>query len=322
MKVLITGGAGFIGHYLTRYHAGKGDQVYIIDNLFKSEGEPADHISELLNSENVIFHKADLTEPLNLPDLPKKFDIVYHLAAINGTKLFYEMPYQVARINLLATLNLLDCLENKEVGRIVYASSSEVYADSDKVGLLKIPSDETVPAVFTQPTHSRFSYGTSKFMGEVLCAEFGKTKKVPTSIVRYHNVYGPAMGNHHVIPEFIVRIQNGENPFSIYGGNETRAFCYIDDAVTATVEVAKCDAAIGEIVHIGNAKEEIDIQSLAKICMKIQGKEVEIVEKGRREASVSRRCPDTTKLKSLTGFEAKVSLQEGLEKTTAWYLKN
>src|SRR5690606_22252566 len=114
------------------------------------------------------------------------------------------------RINLLATLNLLDCLETKEVGRIVYASSSEVYADSNKVGLLKIPSDESVPSVFTQLTHSRYSYGTSKFMGEVLCEKFGKTKKVPHTIVHYHNVYGPAMGNHHVIPDFIVRIQNGE----------------------------------------------------------------------------------------------------------------
>jgi UDP-glucose 4-epimerase len=322
MNILITGGAGFIGHHLSRYHAERGDNVYVIDNLFKSGGKLASHLSSLFDLKNVFFHKTDLAQPVTLKDLPAEFEIVYHLAAINGTKLFYEMPYQVARVNLLTTLNLLDYLGNKKVGRILYASSSEVYADADQVGLLKIPTDESIPAVFTQPTHSRFSYGTSKFMGEVLCAEFGKAKKVPTSIVRYHNVYGPAMGNHHVIPEFIVKIQKDENPLAIYGGEETRAFCYIDDAVTATVKVATNEATVGEIVHVGNSKEEIDIKNLAKICMSIQGKKFALSEKGRRESSVSRRCPDTTKLKSLTGFEAKVSLQEGLEKTTAWYLKN
>ena len=137
---------------------------------------------------------------------------MYHLAAINGTKLFYEIPYQLARTNLLLTMNLLDWLENVPVGRLLYTSSSEVYADSDKVGLLKIPTDESIPVVFTQPMDDRFSYGASKFMGEFLCLRFGRQFKIPATVIRYHNIYGPRMGQKHVIPDFIGKILRKEKP--------------------------------------------------------------------------------------------------------------
>lgn len=322
MKVLLTGGTGFIGSHLAKLHVSRGDEVHIIDNLFKTQGTEDAWLKELFEMPKVHFHKLDLTQPivdkLKVPEL----DIVYHLAAINGTRLFYEIPYQLARTNLLLTLNLLDALEKRKVGKLVYTSTSEVYADSDAVGLLKIPTNEETPVVFTQPTNDRFSYGTSKFMGEFLCSRFGRHFKIPTSVVRYHNIYGPAMGTKHVISEFILRVQQGENPFKIYGGDETRAFCYVSDAAEATRLVAMTPACDGEIVHIGKSDEEIKIGELAQIVMDLMKKKAPIVEQGRRAASVSRRCPDTSKLQRLTGFKANISLREGVQKTIDWYLKS
>ena len=251
--ILITGGAGFIGYHLARYHWQLGDSVVLLDNCFKNEGKIDQGFQEFIAHSNVRFILADLTQPLRDINAGNEFSVVYHLAAINGTRLFYEMPFEVARTNLLSTLNLLEWLQLKTVGRLVYASTSEVYADAGELGLLKIPTSEEIPVVFTQPTKVRFSYGTSKFMGEFLCLQFGKKANVSTSVVRYHNIYGPRMGDKHVIPEFIARIEKGENPFRIYGGSETRAFCYVDDAVEATYRVAAASSCGNEVIHIGNS---------------------------------------------------------------------
>lgn len=321
MKVLITGGAGFIGYHLARYHQQRGDGVLLIDNLFKSDGRVDEAFERLIESTGVQYWAVDLTKPLTVGAEEGPFDVVYHLAAINGTRLFYEMPYQVARTNLLITLHLLDWLEGQAIGKMIYASTSEVYAGCGEVGLLAIPTKEDTPVVFPQPTNVRFSYGTSKFMGEFLCFHFGQKQKVPTAVVRYHNIYGPRMGTKHVMPEFIARMQRRETPFRIYGGKETRAFCYVDDAVIATYLVGTSSSCDGEIVHIGNSREEIEIEALARLMMDELGERVEIQECGGRAGSVMRRCPDTNKLKKLTGFEAEMGLKEGLARTIKWYLK-
>lgn len=322
MNVLITGGAGFIGYHLAEYHRQRGDRVVILDNLFKSEGRVDLAFEALVGSPDVTYVATDLTKPLVPVEAVEGdgFDIVYHLAAINGTRLFYEIPYQVARTNLLITLHLLDWLEGRRVGRLIYASTSEVYAGCEQVGLLTVPTGEDIPVVFPQPTNVRFSYGTSKFMGEFLCFQFGRTRSVPVSVVRYHNIYGSRMGTKHVIPEFILRLQRRENPFRIYGGHETRAFCYVEDAVEATRLVAETPGCDQEIVHIGNSREEITIEALARLLMEQFGERFEIQECGGRSGSVNRRCPDTSKLARLSGFEARVPLKEGLARTKAWYL--
>lgn len=321
-NILVTGGAGFVGFHLANHHARLGDRVTILDNFFKTEGERDKEFDALLKCKDVRMIQVDLTKPLVNIDVSDSIDVVYHLAAINGTRLFYEMPYQVSRDNLLMTLNLLNWLEEKKVGRLLYSSSSEVYAGAEKFDLLKIPTDEFAPVIFPQPTDMRFSYGTSKFMGEFLCFHFGKHFNTPTSVIRYHNIYGTRMGSKHVIPEFALRLKKGEDPFNIYGGNETRAFCYVDDAVEATYKVALTPECTDEIIHIGNSKEEITIEKLAKLMMKLHGVTYDIKECGGRSSSVSRRCPDTSKLNKLTGFDAKVGLSEGVEKTMKWYLEN
>lgn len=320
MKVLIAGGAGFIGYYLALRHVQDGDDVTIVDNLSKSDGRADALFEKLITEPGVEYLDLDLTHPTGLP--PKSYEVVYHLAAINGTRLFYEIPYELAKTNLLITLNLLDVLEHNPPARLVYASSSEVYAEAATLGLLTVPTDETVPVIFTQPTPARFSYGTSKFMGEFLCSYFGKKYNTPTTTIRYHNIYGPRMGNKHVIPEFIARARIGENPFKVYGGKETRAFCYVEDAVTATKLVASMATGDSEIIHIGNPKEEIAIKDLARLILEKMNVDVPIEVEDAPPGSVSRRCPDISKLKSLTRFEPKFALDQGLDTTLEWYLAN
>lgn len=322
MKVLITGGAGFIGYHLARYHEERGDSVYILDNFFKTSGKLDKELDDLAGRPNVHMIRVDLTRTINDINVPISLDIVYHLAAINGTQLFYEIPYEVARNNLLMTLNLLDWLEDRKVRRLIYTSSSEVYAGGEELGLLRIPTDENASVVFVQPTNPRFSYGTSKFMGEFLCFHCSKVYNMPVTVVRYHNIYGPRMGHRHVIPEFILRLKDGEKPFRIYGGSENRAFCYVDDAVQSTYLVATTSGCENEIIHIGNSAEEITIENLAGLLMDLFCGQFEIMECGHRSGSVSRRCPDTSKLQMLTGFKAKVDLKKGLSKTLDWYINH
>lgn len=320
MKVVVTGGAGFIGFHLACHHAARADQVVLLDNLFKAQGAPDPELQALLTRPGVRLIRQDLTEPLRgIEEALDGADVVYHLAAINGTQLFYDIPYQVARTNCLATLTLLDALTRHPPKRLLYSSSSEVYAGAEPLGLLRIPTDERIPVVFAQPTEPRFSYGTSKFMGEVLCQAFARQLRVPCTVVRYHNIYGPRMGTRHVIPEFIERVLRREDPFDLFGGHETRAFCYVDDAVEATVRVAEAPARDEQLVHVGNPHEEIRIVDLARLVMELMGAHAELRERGSRSGSVSRRCPDITRLKALTGFEPAVNLREGLARTVAWY---
>jgi len=318
VKVAITGGAGFIGFHLASAHALDGDDVTLIDSLAKSGGAPDPDLAGLLAGGKVKLVRFDLaTDGASLVGLGP-FDIVYHLAAINGTQLFYDIPYELARINLRITLNLLDALAVSPPRRLVYTSSSEVYADAESLGALKVPTDESAPVVFTQPTAVRFSYGTSKFMGEFLCLRFGERYGVPTTVVRYHNVYGPRMGDRHVVPQLLERIEQGEDPLRVYGTDETRAFCYVSDAVEATRRVAA--AAPADIVHIGDPRNEVRIDDLAGRLLRLLGRKVPIVEAGRRDGSVSRRCPDISRLEALTGFSPRVSLDDGLERTAKWYV--
>jgi len=306
-----------VGFHVSRAHAAAGDSVILVDNLSKTGGRTDPELDELLSQPNVELLTTDLTTDASGVAASGPFDLVYHLAAINGTHLFYEIPYELARTNIAITVNVLRALEAAPPRRLVYASTSEVYADGEALGTLRIPTDESTAVVFAQPTNARFSYGASKFIGEFLCLQFQERYGVSTTVVRPHNVYGPRMGTRHVVPELVNRIMAGERPLRVYGPEETRAFCYIDDVVDAIRKVAELTEPC-DIVHIGDPKE-IRIADLAKRIMAVMGVDLEIVDGGRRPHSVSRRCPDISKLQRLTGFTPQVGLDEGLRRTVRWY---
>lgn len=321
MAALVTGGAGFIGFALSKALAEKGYSVTIADNLFR--GRKDAEFEELCSRPNVSFINSDLTKPESFPRLgkPDGYDYVYHLAAINGTRLFYEMPEEVLRVNILACINLLDWFKGAKKSKVLFSSSSETYAGTVAMGKAKIPTPETVPLSVQDVKNPRWSYAGSKILGELLFINYARKHGFPFSIVRYHNIYGPRMGTEHVIPEFILRAGRREDPFTIKGGSQTRAFCFVDDAVRATIAVMESPRASGEIIHIGNDREEIKISNLAKKVFSACGYRPKLKMLPPPKGSVARRCPSTSKLLSLTGFRARVPLGEGLKKTAGWYLE-
>ena len=323
-RIIVTGGSGFIGYHLATHLANQsGVEVTIIDN--HARGTADEMFEKLIALENVIFLKEDLTQKNFYNKLSGHYDEIYHLAAINGTKNFYNRPYEVLRVGILSLMNLLEWCNTENCGSFLFASSSEAYAGAVNNFLAErpeyIPSSENIPLVIDDVMNPRWSYGGSKIAGELLTINYCRTFKVPFKIVRYHNVYGVRMGYDHVLPEFFKRIYDKVNPFPIYGGEETRAFCAVEDAVKATEIVMCSENCNGEIVHIGNSSREIKIIDLLKLVFDIAGYHPQIEINPAPEGCVMRRCPNTDKLFKLTGFKAEKTLEETLPKMFEWYSK-
>jgi len=319
MKVLIAGGAGFIGLHLAKYLAEKRDDVTICDNLFR--GEMDSELTDLIKSENVEFVNADLTDGKEFEKIEPDFDLVYHLAAINGTNFFYDIPHVVLRVNVLTLLNTLDWLTRKNCQKLIWTSSSEVYAGAIALNKVPVPTPEDIPLVIEDVFNPRFSYAASKIVGESLCLNYAKSCGLNVSIVRPHNIYGPRMGYEHVIPQFITRIIRREDPFRIYGGSQSRAFCFIEDLVRGLASIGESPKTNNEIVNIGNDKEEITIINLTGKMFDLFHFHPELEILPPPKGSVNRRCPDITKARELLGYEPQIDLNTGLQRTYDWYLK-
>lgn len=320
-RILVTGGAGFVAFYIAKKLVEEGNDVTIIDNFTRNK--PDKDFQELILKANVSFINADMTDRSFINSLTGFYDEIYHLAAINGTKYFYSKPYEVLRVNILALMNLLEWVTPENTGKFLFTSSSEAYAGTISTFGKEnnfVPTEESIPLSIDDIFNERFSYGGSKLIGELLTINYFKKIVVPFSIIRYHNIYGPRMGFEHVIPEFSKRIYMKEDPFTVFGGDETRAFCYIDDAVESSILVMRSEGSNKQVVHVGNSKEEITIIDLAQKMLNSSSSDAKIKIEKAPEGSVKRRCPNTNKLKKLTGFEANVSLEIGLKVTLDWYL--
>ena len=323
-KILITGGAGFIGYHLTKRLAGHGHDIVIADNFFRSEHD-AD-LKALLALSNVKLYEADLTKPEAWEGIGEGYDEVYHLVGINGTDLFYTIPHEVLRIGVATTMNVLDWFRTKNNmpdAKILYTSSNEAYGGAlEAFGKLPIPTPENVPLVIADTYNPRWSYAGQKLIGELFFIHYAKAYNFRMSIVRPHNFYGPREGYKHVIPEVIERIKERVDPFPIFGADDTRSFCDIDDAVEAIQMVMESAKTDGGTYHIGTHRETVikDLIEAIFDIMEWHPKELDI--KNSPEGSVKRRLPDVSKIKSDIGWEAKIELEEGLRKMVDWYLKN
>jgi nucleoside-diphosphate-sugar epimerase len=311
VRVLVLGGAGFIGLHLARRLVAEGNQVTIVDDFSRGRDDP-----ELTALGVPVLH-ADLTDPASFATIPRGWDHVYMLAAVVGVRNVEKDPARVIRVNTLALMNLLDWLDPDS--KLFFASTSEAYAGGVSAGLVPVPTPETVPLVIEDVGSPRFSYGISKLWGEAAVIHTARAKGIRYVIGRFHNVYGPRMGADHVIPELLLRAMRREDPFRVYGNDQSRAFCYVDDATDAMSRLMRSDAAEGQLVHIGNDREETVIGDLVKLVLGVVGFSPELDVVPAPAGSVARRCPDVTELRALTGFEPGVPLDEGVRLTHVWY---
>ncbi len=288
-----------------------------VDNFVRGE---ADHAySALSQRPNVQRLDCDLSDADAVAALPDQVDVVFHMAALNGTQNFYERPFDVVRHCTLPTLHLLQKYASGRLDRFVYAGTSEAYASTVTRFGWPVPTGEDVPLSIDDPSNVRWSYGASKLHGEVAVFAAAQQFGIAHTIIRFHNVYGPRMGDKHVVPDFLMRARRGE--FSLFGGEDTRAFIYIDDAVEATLRVAEGAECIGEVVNIGGTRE-IRIDELARLMMEAGGWDAEIAIEPSPKGSVKRRAPDLTKLSRLTGFRERWTLETGLRETADFYVNH
>lgn len=312
IKVLVTGCGGFIGKYLVqRLLQDQSNLVYGVDRHKKLEAFKESGLIPQPHEERFIGLSLDLTNQIDCSELPE-VDFVYHLAAINGTSLFYKIPWDVFYNSSLSTLNIIDRYKNsKQLVRFIYTSTSEVYASLVDGNPDLCPTPEGVSVGFQDVQNSRWSYGGAKLAGEMALLAAGKQLEIPFSIIRFHNVYGPDMGLDHVIPDFISRGKEGK--FELYGSENQRSFIYISDAVSATLEIATSPAALNCIIHVGT-RDMVSMKTLAQKIMYLAEWSGRILEFPAPIGSTLARCPDTTFLNSIVGFTPKVSLDEGLLK--------
>lgn len=322
-KILITGGAGFVGYHLAKRLAAAGHDIVLADNFFR--GKRNEDFEALIALPNVRLVESDLTREYNWLKLGSGYDEVYHLVGINGTRLFYEIPHEVLRIGVTTTINALEWFRSqngKQDAKILYTSSNEAYASGFDLGTVAIPTPEEAPLVIADTYNPRWSYGGQKLIGELFFINYARAYNLRMSIVRPHNFYGPRAGYEHVIPEIIGRVAAKVEPFPMFGADDTRSFCYIEDAAEAIQRVMESNATDGGTYHIGSA-EETGIQNLVEeIFALMDWKPASVEIKNSPEGSVKRRLGDVSKIKKDTGWEAKTTLSEGLKKTIDWYVKH
>jgi len=317
-KVLILGGAGFIGFNIADKLAQKGDyDITIADNFFR--GKMDSTLSKLVNDYIVNVVTGDFTEKGTFQKLDKDYDQVYMLASVVGVDYTQKMPDKLIQINSSLILNTLEWLQEGACKKVIFTSTSECYAGTIDTFGYKVPTPEEIPLTIADIDHPRFTYAITKMLGESGFLQYAKVHNFECTIIRYHNVYGPRMGFKHVIPQVVQRFLDGENPFKVYGYNQTRAFNYIDDAVKGTITAMESSKTNGEVLHLGDPNSEISIEELVHYIGELLNFKGEFNRKAAHSGSVSRRCPDISKAEKLIGYKPEIQWKKGVKDTVSWY---
>jgi UDP-glucose 4-epimerase len=306
-KVLVTGGAGFIGSELVRQLANGGASVLAVDNLVNGKRE---NLEDVLGNQ-VRLEVADIRDSDVMERLLDRVDIVYHLACL-GVRHSIHDPAENHEVNASATLQLLELSKLSGVGRFVYVSTSEVYGTA-----------RHTPMTEEHPTMPHTVYGGSKLAGECYTRAYFDTYGYDTIIVRPFNAFGPR--SHHegdsgeVIPKFMLRAMAGQ-PMVIFGdGSQTRDFTFVGDTARGILLAGLSEKALGETINLGQGKE-ITVRDLADQIKIVTGNsEAEVVFDDPRPGDVLRLFADAGKANTLLGFSPEISLAEGLEQLYKWY---
>jgi UDP-glucose 4-epimerase len=306
LRVLITGGAGFIGSHLSDAYLKRGDEVFVIDDLSTGSIENIRHLKD-----HPRFHYT-IDNVNNQPvtaELVDQCDVIFHLAAAVGVKLIVESPVRTIETNVHATEVVLS-LANKKKKKLLVASTSEVYGLSTEV-----PFREDGNLVMGATTKGRWSYACSKAIDEFLALAYWREKKLPTIVVRLFNTVGPRQTGQYgmVIPTFVKQALAGR-PITVYGsGKQSRCFCHVGDVVGALVKLMDNSKSVGEVFNVGS-NQEITILDLAKRVKELAQSESEIVLVPYDEAyeegfeDMPRRIPDIAKVNKHIGFSPEMNL--------------
>ncbi len=315
MKVLITGGAGFIGSHLAERCLREGSSVSIIDDLSTGSFENVAHLKEYRQ------FKYTIDSVFNAPvvaELVDCCDVVFHLAAAVGVRLIVESPVHTIETNVHGTEVVLRAAAKKKK-RVILASTSEVYGKSTKV-----PFCEEDDLVMGPTTKGRWSYACSKALDEFLGLAYHKEKHLPVTIVRMFNTVGPRQTGRYgmVLPTF-VRQALLNQPITVYGdGNQSRCFGYVLDVIEALIRIASSDQVTGEVINIGN-NQEISMNGLASLVRSRLCSESEIVHLpyesvyGPGFEDMSRRVPSLAKIERLIGYRPATPLEEIIDAVAA-----
>jgi len=311
MRVLVTGGAGFIGSHLTERLFKEGHEVTVIDNLSTGSLKNIENYREHSGFE---FVKGDIRNAGLMEPLVEHCDMIFHLAAAVGVKLIAEDPVLTIETNIGGTEIVLD-IANKFGKKIFLASSSEVYGKSEAV-----PFREEDDIVLGSTNFSRWAYACSKAIDEFLGLAFYQQYGLSVVIGRFFNTIGPRQTGQYgmVVPRFVQRALNNE-PIQICGtGKQTRCFCYVGDLIEAVIKLMNCEHAAGKVYNIGS-NEEISIEELADKIIEMTGSKskkqfvpYELVY-GRPIDDMMRRVPDLERIKETIGWESKSTLDETLQ---------
>lgn len=310
-KILITGGAGFIGSHLAERLIADGERVIVLDDLSTGSYKNIEHLTK---NDNFQFIEDSVLNEKVVDDLVRACDMVYHLAAAVGVRLVIEQPSKTIETNIAGTEVVLRMCSRYHK-KILITSTSEVYGSGVKE---RFSEDDT--CIIGPPNKRRWSYAASKLIDEHLAFSYWYEKQLPVIIVRLFNVIGQRQTGRYgmVVPTFIKQALNNE-PLTVFGdGKQTRSFLSVNDAVRALIDVMNNPKAIGQVINIGS-EEEISIENLAKLVIE-NTKSKSIIKYipyseayGEDFEDMRRRIPDTSKLKRLIGFAATEDLKDIIE---------
>ena len=316
---IVTGATGFIGFHLSLKLKELGYKVLAIDNNLRGGNKSS---IKYLQDNDIKFLNIDLCSQsqINILDNEsvKKIKGIFHLAAFNGTNNFYKKPFSVLKNSSIPLINLIDKMVSLNISpKILYTGSSECYAFGVKKGFNSIPTSEDAILAIGPQDNPRWSYASGKLLGEYALFNAFQEYGIPFVIARVHNIYGPRMGLNHFFSDFINRCINNE--FYLYGPDQTRSYCYIDDCVDALILLMNSNESNYNIFNVGSSREIKNIEC-AKLILDELNINHEMSFKDPPKGSIDRRKPDLTKLfKLFPSLANQTSLEKGLKLTVAWY---
>ncbi len=304
LRVLVTGGAGFLGSHLCDRLITEGAEVICLDNLFTGSKR---NILHLMENKNFELIRHDLVEPILL-----EVDQIYNLACPASPIHYQYNPVKTVKTSVMGTINMLG-LAKRVKARILQASTSEVYGDPQEH-----PQKETYWG-HVNPIGLRSCYDEGKRVAETLMMDYHRQNKVDIRIVRIFNTYGPrmAISDGRVVSNFIVQALRND-PITVYGdGSQTRSFCYVSDMIDGCIKMMQCEGFQGP-VNLGNPRE-FSIRSLADVVLEMTQSTSKIVHKPLPEDDPVQRQPDISLAKERLGWEPRVDLREGMGRTVDYF---